>query len=283
MQAGSPDPSGAPSLLDPLAQPSQGAPDKAGHTWRRMVCGHCGAERDIAVYCGDRFCPVCSVAKRARARARLDHLVKHRPRIVGTDLRFITLTIPNTPDVEAGVLTCLRAFRRLRARRGWKNYVEGGVFVIEVTGRPNNWHAHLHIIAQGTYLPVRLLSAMWQAVSPGKIVWIQRTPPQTAIHYVTKYLSKCALPDFLRHEVGLALKRFRLFQPFGCWHGLKLPPLRVNRACRKCGHTAWIPAYLLTADMDRYNMWLASHQLKPDLEPTSSDHAGRPPPPSAPF
>jgi hypothetical protein len=233
----------ASSLLDPLAQPSQAAPDSAGHRWRRLYCGHCGNTIDVPMYCGNRFCPVCSTAKRARARARLVQLVNRIKPDSNRRVRFITLTIPNYSDVTEALRQLVVSFKRLRQRQAWRNRVVGGCFVLEVTGRPNAWHAHIHALVEGDYFPIRLLVAMWSRVSPGKVCWIQRCPPSAAVKYMTKYLTKLNAPAQVTDEIGRALSGYRMFQPFGSWHGVKLTVVKVVSPCKHCGHRCWQPVW----------------------------------------
>lgn len=227
------------SLLDPLTQVSSDPHTFTSHEYRRYWCQHCGYHFDIPTYCGNRLCPVCSKQKRIRARLRLTGLVRNVKPAKGNDIRFLTLTIPNVPDIEAGMLTIVRAFRRLRQRQVWKNHVLGGVFVLEATGRPNNWHCHIHALIEGTYFPVRTISRVWQAVSPGKVVWITRIPHKAAIGYLTKYLTKPNLPSEVTDEMGRALAGFRMFQPFGSWHGIKVTIPKRPYRCPTCGLTCW--------------------------------------------
>ena len=66
---------------------------------------------------------------------------------------FITLTIPNTHDLDVGGLRHLRrAFGKLRHTKLWYRRVRGGVAGIEITNQGNGWHPHLHAVIDCKWL-----------------------------------------------------------------------------------------------------------------------------------
>ena len=222
------------------------------HQYLRIYCASCSSFRDVPAFCGDRFCPICSGPRRARVRYRLDALVKRSALPPGYTFKFLTLTVPNSDDLKAGVKSLMVAFRRLRQQHWWKSYVDGGAFVIEITGRKGAWHIHIHAIIAARYIPVRQLSRHWERVSGGKIVWIKKIPSSAVIAYLTKYLTKIDVPDDDALMASDALRGVRLFQPIGSWHGMKV--VIVNHACKcaSCGGDRWMvidrPRYLIVQD-----------------------------------
>jgi diadenosine tetraphosphate (Ap4A) HIT family hydrolase len=83
---------------------------------------------------------------------------------------FITLTLQAKKETLRQMLDRLiRSFRRLRTRAIWKNAVDGAVFVIEVKkgSGSRKWHAHMHIIARGAFIPQADLSRAWKVASHG--------------------------------------------------------------------------------------------------------------------
>lgn len=214
--------------------------DTNSHEFKAYACSHCGATFNAPVYCGDRFCSICTAPRRRRIRHRLLHLINHVNPPQRYAFKHITLTIPNQPILELAVTVLLTSFRRLRQRRTWKKHVKGGAFVIEVTGEAGKWHAHLHIIAESQFFPVFALSRQWAACSPGRVVYIQVVRKSHIVNYLTKYLTKSALSAAARLDVSNTLRRYRLFQPFGSWHGIT-PPSPVPRySCPTCGSTDWL-------------------------------------------
>lgn len=198
------------------------------------MCTECGHRLNVPVYCGDRFCPVCSKPRLSRVRRRLKFIIRNVKLEPGYTLKHLTLTIPNEIDLEKMLNRLTKSFRRLRSRAFWKNKVRGGAFVFEVTGIPGNWHGHLHILIESLYLPWETLRDLWIAISGGRGVYIKKIPMQQAIHYLTSYISKS--PETSEHssEISLYLKGRRLFQPFGTWHALVKGYNQAPCICQKC-------------------------------------------------
>ena len=117
------------------------------------------------------------------------------------------------------------SFARLRRAVAWRAAVVGGACVLEVTlnDKTGLWHAHLHILAHGAYLPHEKLSAMWFRASQGSPVVLIKAVKQKegCAAYLAKYLAKDvltgddALPEHKQDEYYKALKGARLLQAFG--------------------------------------------------------------------
>lgn len=213
--------------------------DELWHEFTTFHCGTCSNKLVVPVYCGNRFCSVCGSRRRARVRRRLAFMVSrgHIPR--GYSLKFLTLTIPNVEDLDAGILTLQNSFRKLRHRIWWKRHVHGGAFVIEVTQSEAGYHVHMHALIVSRFLPCLKLSQMWAKVSPGKIVYISKVATEGAVRYLTKYLTKeDASPDF-EATLNRAFRNVRMFQPFGSWHTLRDPTPKPRCVCNACGGDKW--------------------------------------------
>ena len=221
------------------------------HQFITICCTGCGDERRVPVYCGDRFCTICSVGRRSRVRKRLEFLISSVKLKEGEGFKHLSLGIKNQPDLPSMLKKLSQAFRKLRSRPLWKSRVRAGAMVIEVTGGPENWHAHLHIVLVSAFLPWKELHAAWLKCSGGISVWIDTIPPTRAVSYLTKYLSKpgCNPDDLIL--VNPALYKFRLFQPFGEWHALNIAYIKPPVHCQKCGGTHYLPlVYFLAGLMD---------------------------------
>lgn len=210
------------------------------HQWRTLVCCHCGHEISVLVDCKNRFCPDCSPRRSARIASRLVWLINHIDKKPQYGLKLLTLSTENCSDVQAGIKELLASFRKLRNRAFWRQYVAGGAFVIEITGNTNSWHPHIHAVIYSKYIPWRLIHKHWKRASGGNAVWINSVAPSRAISYITKYISKTNVPAHLQVELSEALKSFRLFQRFGCWHNLKLPARIWDYRCESCGRSDWL-------------------------------------------
>lgn len=219
-----------------------GDPDlPPGHDWRILVCHHCGHSIKVLVACKDRFCPDCAPRRAARVRRRLTWLINKTPKKTGFGIKMITLSTPNCTDLDAGVKHLIKSFRRLRNRLVWNKYVEGGAFVIEVTGRPGSWHPHIHAIVYSLWFPWRSLHKAWKQCSGGTAVFVQSMSKEAAARYVTKYLTKTQVPPHLHEALSDKLRGTRLFQRFGLWHHLKLPKKLYDHKCEECGRSSWGP------------------------------------------
>jgi hypothetical protein len=91
------------------------------------------------------------------------------------------------------------AFKRLRSSRWWKGLVLGGVAFLELTynDKRRQWHPHLHLIVQGRYVPHADLSREWhKRTGDSFIVDVRAVRSNDEVtSYVTKYVSKTAVPD----------------------------------------------------------------------------------------
>lgn len=204
------------------------------HQYIDLICVCCGHKFPIPIYCGFRFCRICSVRRQSRVRRRLKWLVNmvqiKRPYYI----KHLTLTIPNGQDLPVMVKKLISSFRRLRQRAFWKNHVLGGCFVIEITGRPGDWHAHIHAIIQARYMDWSFLHRLWISCSGGRGVYITKLSKSKACNYLTKYLTKSGLPDQVMEIMSAALKGTRLFSPFGQWYALNCLYPPPDPSCPGC-------------------------------------------------
>lgn len=218
----------------------------ASHPYRTFACTACGYTFPAPVSCGNRFCPVCSHPRRRRAAAKLRALVSTIKPPPFHTLKHLTLTVRSGADLDIMHRSLISSFRRLRAHRLWRDKVRGGAYVLELTGRPGQWHLHLHSIIEARYIPWTLLHDNWQKVAPGRGVFIATRPPKLICHYLTAYLTKNELsPDFAK-QAGSALRSSRLFSTFGTWHDITLRLKPQPYPCPKCHDSTWFPLDLLS-------------------------------------
>lgn len=230
------------SLLVPLQQVSKSvdeeeylSPNTPGtHQYITIRCMCCAHTMDVPVYCGNRFCPVCSRRRLSRVRRRLEWIIKNVRLYRAYGFKHLTLTIPNQTDLPTMVKQLIKSFRRMRQRAYWKNHVKGGAFVIEITGRPGNWHAHIHAIIEARYMDWSRIHKLWSLCSGGEGTHISRIPAGKVIGYLTKYLSKPDVPDQVSIEISDSLKGTRLFSPFGAWYALNSSYIDSKPSCPEC-------------------------------------------------
>jgi len=234
------------------------------HEFINICCTSCGHRIDVPIYCGNRFCPICSPPRLARVRKRMDFMIKNVQEVRGYGIKFLTLTIPNQANLADMCKFILKSFRRLRQRAYWKRCVLGGCFVIEITGTPGNWHVHLHMAIHSAFMTYSKLMSLWTKVSGGRGVWITRIPSTAVVGYLTKYLTKAGTSDSLTQETSDALKGFRLFQPFGSFYAISLKYVQPPGRCRECGREGTLDLYYNVTGMGDFTF------IKWDVDPRES-------------
>lgn len=218
------------------------------HTFRTLFCGACGYRKQIPVSCGNRFCPVCSLARRSRTLKRLRAIIlKVRPKYPYST-KHLTLTIPNSYKADVGAAYLVACFRKLRQRLFWRRHVVGGAYALDITGSPGRWHVHLHAVIEARFTPWRRLLAEWKRVAKASGVFIQEVPPKYVLSHLTTYVTKNDIPEQYQIIISDALRNYRLFQTFGTWHSIKVHLSHSDFKCPKCSNTTWLPEELLDAD-----------------------------------
>ncbi len=209
------------------------------HLYTSVFCEHCGHHIQVPVYCKNRFCSVCSVHRNMLIRYKLTEFLRTtvlRPR---DSFKFLTLTIPNDDDLYLQVKELIKSFRRLRQRSVWRKHVRGGATVVEVKPGKEGWHAHLHVVIESSYVPFKVLLAEWQAVSPGRGVFIKKIHGSQIVGYLTKYLTKSECSEPEQQYMTQILKGVRLFQPFGSWHSPISKIKKHQVYCPDCNSVCW--------------------------------------------
>jgi len=226
------------------------------HRFTTIVCCYCGHEHKIPVYCGNRFCPICSRPRLARVRRRIGFLVKNNQFRMGYDFKHLTLTIRNRRDLCGMLRHLSKSFRRLRQRRLWRNHVEGGAFVFEVTSKDGYYHVHIHCIIYARFIEWQSLLKLWIDTSGGRGVYIQRIPQSQIVLYLTKYMSKPSCSPDIMQDVQEGLTGLRLFSPFGTWYALNKTYIDVKPGCPVCGKHYFLPFDLLYTNLRKSHSFI---------------------------
>jgi len=194
------------------------------------VVQHPNRPRDFRVmanYCRDRYCVPCAAMRGRLLASNLLDAIGDRP------IRMITLTLRSEAgDPLKPLLDRLyQSFARLRRTAFWGEHVTGGAALLEIKfiGRTRRWHPHLHILANGKFVPRGRLAGEWQRITGDSYIVDVRPVRDRghAAHYLTKYVSKPADPSASRsHDLLLELVRAchgrRLCSTFGNWSGIEL-------------------------------------------------------------
>ncbi len=179
--------------------------------------------------CRNRWCIPCA-KERGRAIARtLSALAGPK------QIRFITLTLRTTDQsLSDSVKLLTNSFRRLRHSTVWRETQRGGAAFMEVKWNPerHRWHPHLHILAEGKYIPKQQLSKSWCKATGGSFIVDVRlvASKEQLCSYVTKYVA-CPVTSSIRKdrdrlvEAVAALHGKRTCATFGTWRGTRLTPI----------------------------------------------------------
>jgi len=201
------------------------------HLYTRILCVCCGEERYVPVYCGNRFCEICSEIRLSRIRHRLEHLIDLARTTSDRDFKHVTLTIRSEGDLAPMVRKLLSGFKKLRNSKLWKTWTIGGAYVVEVTRGPAGWHAHIHSIVQANWIPWREVRDAWLKITGATGVFITSIPSRQAVRYLTKYLSKPNCSNIQLAEINASMKGLRMFSPYGNWHSLNLKYVKPRSKC----------------------------------------------------
>jgi hypothetical protein len=206
-----------------------------------MKCRDCGESHQLPVRCKDRFCVICSGYRLSIHRDAMKRAIREQRKLTKLPMWHLTFTIQNMSDLKEGLEDLQKAWKRMRYRTVWKNKVEGGFRVLEVTlGRDGKWHPHLHVVMFSKFWPEKQLKKIWRearGVAEGERAWgvkISRCD-EKAVYYVTKYLTKCDFPEKYKGYVNGCLEGKRLYMTFGTIRVLALGMVKATRACPFCG------------------------------------------------
>jgi len=133
--------------------------DACGTTVRPHKHKDCGAIVAVRYTCDSRWCPTCFERMWLSDRKRIVEAARN------WQAAHIVLTVKNIPPGQlATTLNAMTgAFRRLRQRKVWRPVRAGFSFWGLTISAEGEWHPHLHILADVTWLEARDLTANWAA------------------------------------------------------------------------------------------------------------------------
>lgn len=231
------------------------------HQYRRIMCMHCGTSHDVPVYCGDRWCSICSGIRRSRVYNRLKFVMTTTPTRRYHSWYHWTFGIASEEDLASMVKSLLRYFRRLRQRSYFKKKVHGGAFVIEVTHGDAGWHAHIHALIYSHWMDWDRLRLDWLKISKGRSVYVRPVGKVDLASYLCKYLSKPDIPEADLGAASSALKGVRLFNPFGKLSSAAKSYKAGKPACKSCGFSQWT-CDLSATGSSTYTYWLTDEEAE---------------------
>ncbi|MBA7643165.1 hypothetical protein ES703_50884 [subsurface metagenome] len=180
----------------------------------------------VTAKCHDRFCSPCMVDRAAVIRRNL------YAKLTDARYRFLTLTISHHHEPLRFLLNRIyTAFRKLRQTAHWKDRVDGGVALLELTYGidRNGWHPHLHCILAGRYIDIVIVRRSWLSITgDSDQVHVEEIPNKAkTVGYVCRYSTKAVPPNIFRDrsliaEALDALSNRRLVLSFGTWKNYRL-------------------------------------------------------------
>jgi hypothetical protein len=192
--------------------------------------------------CGNRFCPRCGRVIARQRVAKVRALVEQQP-VRG--LKFLTISPSHVDQPLHLQLDHLRSsFRRLRQQKTWREAMLHGCCVIEVKiGHDGLWHPHLHIIADGNYVPHRqLLDCCRLSFGRECSVDIRRIrDPKRAADYVSKYIAKsCNDEAALARDHARADELYQsMYRSKTCWAWGKTAPRPAKEQPKRLPASDW--------------------------------------------
>jgi hypothetical protein len=147
-------------------------------------------------------------------------------------VRLLTLTLKHSPTPLAEQLDRLYAcFRRFRRHTDIRGRIRGGIAFLEIKASPTSkeWHPHLHVLFEGSFLPHELAKTAWQEITTDSFIVDVRKigSAEQGGRYLLKYATKAISPivwndPALLDEAIQALAGRRTFNAFGTWRELSL-------------------------------------------------------------
>jgi hypothetical protein len=180
----------------------------------------------LTTRCRERICPFCAGCRSREVSDRITAAAK-----ACASLRFLTLTQKSRDETLSESLDRIAdAFRRFRRTVEWRAHVAGGVFVFEVkrNQKSRTWHAHIHLLIDGSFWAQNSISAAWKRCTGDSFVVDVRAvhDRDKSVRYVAKYAGKPAqLRDLSREEIreyADAIRGRRLFGTFGTLHAHRI-------------------------------------------------------------
>lgn len=167
--------------------------------------------------CRDRFCLVCMSLRSSAMVRRFDHILKTWPLV-----RMMSFTVRSQSSLRDQIAFLRASFRELRRRRAWKTHVTGYLVTMEVTHSVAGWHAHLHVLADGSYWPFEELKKAWKEVTKdeGSVDIRRAGSVKEALKYVVKPKNLMGMDEVVMTELIETLKGVRTLSTGGSLRGL---------------------------------------------------------------
>ena len=227
-----------------------------------MICSEGGHRSYVPCRCDSKVCVQCCQRQGKRVRHRYSKPIKAsiKKQRRGYSLKLVTVTravaegfdgfaFPVNWDddrLERGRHFYERTFKAFRALVNFCFPKAKGCGVLAVLEPQVSLSPHIHAIVYGPYIPQRVLSSAWQALTGNSYIVDIRQIHNVgdALEYVFKYVSKP--PSNLRSADDVAVyvaitRGFRRLHSYGIWYNIG----KVDRhsvGCPECGGSVSLDA-----------------------------------------
>jgi hypothetical protein len=198
--------------------------------FKHRTCGSHTIKSYPTFRCKKLYCPDCAAERAARLSNQTETKIREVMKTNSGRLCFLTLTIKNTPTLEAGLAKMKKCFAQFKRKKAFKEHIKGyfGGFENPYKTRQKGFNVHLHLLVlRGKFWNQSDISDAWREVTGDSfVVDIREADVYKGVRELCKYVVKPAdlltMPDEQFREVVEMKKGTRMFISGGCFYNVKL-------------------------------------------------------------
>ncbi len=199
--------------------------------FKHRTCGSHTIKSYPTFRCKKLYCPDCAAERAARLSNQTEAKIREVMKTNSGRLCFLTLTIKNTPTLEAGLAKMKKCFTQFKRQKAFKEHIKGyfGGFENPYKTREKGFNVHLHLLVlRGKFWNQSDISDAWREVTGDSFVVDIREVKDVykgvreLCKYVVKPVDLLTMPDEQFREVVEMKKGTRMFISGGCFYNVKL-------------------------------------------------------------
>jgi hypothetical protein len=199
--------------------------------FKHRTCGSHTIKSYPTFRCKKLYCPDCAAERAARLSNQTEAKIREVMKTNSGRLCFLTLTIKNTPTLEAGLAKMKKSFAQFKRKKAFKEHIKGyfGGFENPYKTREKGFNVHLHLLVlRGKFWNQSDISDAWrEATGDSFVVDIREVKDvykgvRELCKYVVKPVDLLTMPDEQFREVVEMKKGTRMFISGGCFYNVKL-------------------------------------------------------------
>jgi len=169
----------------------------------KCFCNECHNVWEVDVTCDIRVCERCAEKRQAQVFSKYQNAVLEKMNMRA--VRYMTLTLENTDDLEDGISKIRDSFQKLRRRQyrpegssshRYDDRMFGGIYAIEANMGQEGWNVHMHVLYEGFYIDQAELSDTWEDITGASIVDIRAAQDgERQVRDLCKYIAKPPFTD----------------------------------------------------------------------------------------